>query len=175
MTDDQNKSVSMLELHREWQWLNYKLIELGGELDDELESFFTNIKDQLAHKVDSYDYLLTRLEAEEESMKQEAAKFSQAAKSIKIARERLKSTIKYVMEMQGVKELSGVRTRFTLKNSRPSLDIDGAQLPAAFLKQVVSYEPDKDRIRAELEVGNIVAGARLVPVTALTSKVGSKK
>jgi predicted transcriptional regulator len=172
---DEKDNTSMLALHRQWQWINYRLMETGGEMDDQLEAFFSELTEKFAEKVDAYQYIITRLEKEEAALKDEASKYNAAARAMKTARERMKATIKYVMESRGVTEIFGEKTRMVLSRTKDALDIDESQIPAAFKKQIMTYEIDRERIRAELEKGNEVPGARLVPGFALRSYVGGKK
>lgn len=175
MTDDTKSKDSMLSLHAQSQWLTQRLIEAGGELDAELEAFFSELTDKFKDKAEAYHHMLEHLKFEEDFFKAEGAKYTAVAKSIRTAQERMKSTLKYVMEKQGVKEISGRTCRMVLTNAKPSLDIDEQKIPDAFKQQVVTYQVDKDRIRAELEAGREVEGARLVPVFTLRTYMGNKK
>ncbi len=179
MTDDKDlfarEGESLLALHAKSQWLTQRLIESGGEMDEQLEAFFTELADKKTHKAEAYHHMLEHLKFEEDFFKAEGNKYLMVAKSIRTAQERMKATLKYVMEKQGIKEISGRTCRMVLTNAKPALDIDEQKIPDAFKQQVVTYEIDKQRIRVELEAGNEIEGARLIPVFTLRTYMGSKK
>lgn len=175
MTDDTKGKDSMLALHAKSQWLTQRLIESGGELDEQLEAFFNEIAEKKTDKAEAYHHMLEHLKFEEDFFKSEGNKYLTVAKSIRNAQERMKSIIKYVMEKEGIKEITGRTCRMVLTSAKPALDIDEQKIPDAYKQEVVTLEVNKNKIRAELEAGNEVQGARLVPVFTLRTYMGSKK
>ena len=166
---------SLMDLTRTWQWLEWKLTETGGEMDQELDRFYTEIAHDLPKKIDSYDHIMGRIAAAEEFMRSEASRFVLAARALKNHGERLRDTLKAVMASQDMKELQGNRVRFRLTDVKPSLEIDESKLPKAFWTETVLRTPNKEMIRAVLETGETVPGAELIHGKALRSYVGGAK
>jgi hypothetical protein len=71
------------------------------------------------------------------------------------------------MQAMGTDEIIGEDVKFKLSRLAPKLVIEEEKLPSAFKMQVVTYVPDKDRIKSELEAGGSVEGAKMEEVFSL--------
>lgn len=145
------------------------LIEAGGEITSEIEQKFT----ALLEKVDSCEWFLTHAESKAEDLKEKAKQFTQAAKILENATERLKIRIKEKMLSSDIKELSGNDFRFAIAQRQPKLEYRQEWLTPEFLKPVtpVPMEVDKDKLMAALKEGRQVYGCYLREVWALTRGV----
>lgn len=143
------------------------IAENNGELTPELEAFFDGVSKDIAQKADSYAFYMERLDVESEYWKQKADSYAKVAKSCKALKERLNANIKVAMQAMGTDELSGEDVRFKLSKAAPKLVIEEERLPTSFKMQVVTYVPDKDRIKSELEAGGTVDGAKFEEVFTL--------
>ena len=148
-----------------------KLIESGGELDPVTEAALTVNEKELALKVDAYAVIMDRFKFEADFYKAKAKEMQAHAKAIENAAERLKNNLKFALKTLGQSEVSGIEYRFKLTNSKPKLLIDEALLPDEFKTQVVSYEPDKDKIHDALNSGLTVKGCALEESVALRKYV----
>lgn len=137
------------------------LLESGGELTPEIESALTINEKELGLKVDSYAIFVDRLEYEAGYFKAKAKELQAAAKVLENAQERLKENLKNAMRALKQDEIKGQDYKFKLSRSRPKLILDEKVLPGDFKTQVVSYEPDKDKIQDAINAGLEVPGAKI--------------
>ena len=135
--------TTLLELTRAWQWLEYKLIETGGEMDTELDQFYSQLGRDIASKVDQYDFILRSLDARADELKAEGKRFTTAANAMAAHRERLNATLKMVMDQHGITELQGQRVRFKLSNARPALDLDDQVPLGPYTKNEITVPLDR--------------------------------
>lgn len=151
-----------------------EIAEAGGELSPKLEAMLDEIGKDLARKTDSYVMVLDKLEAEEEFWKAKADAFSRVAKGCAAIREKMRDRIRTAIELTGEAEVRGDDFRFKLTDSKPRLVIEEPYLPEQWWMVVTEEHPDKDRIRAELEAGGTIPGARLEEVKSLRKYVNKK-
>jgi hypothetical protein len=120
----------------------------------------------MAVKVDSYAAIIDRAKTDEKHFRQKAEGFLIAARVVKRLADKLKERMKDTMAMLETSEVEGEDHRFTLSPCEKRLEIyDERAIPEDF--KMVVYQPDEDRIRAALEGGEIIPGARLVGGTQL--------
>lgn len=168
-------SESLYALVSEAQTLIQHLAESGGELTPEIELALTNIDAKLPAKIDGYATILERLVLEEEYWTGKADQYYAIAKGCKDGREYLKDSLKAAAKALGTDELIGADQRFKISNGAPSLVIDQSKLPDGYLKKKVTFEPDKDKIKADLIRGKEVEGAifkESVKIQAYPNKKG---
>lgn len=147
------------------------LIESEGQITEELEKLLLKNEQNLAQKVDSYAYCLTRLETENKYWKAEADRLNKVADSFKMAKERLKERLKaYLLETPN-HQIQGQLNTFKLAKSKPSLKVNIDQVPDEYKILVSTVEIDKDKIRESLTLGQNVPGAELIESYSLKSSV----
>jgi hypothetical protein len=135
--------------------LELALMSSDGELTPELEVEIS----RLEKNVDAVSIVSSRLESSAQYWAEKAAKADRMSKSLLNLKQRLKEGIKQGMIASGLKELKGVETRFVLVEGQKKLVLDGHPIDPAMC--VVSYQPDKSRIRELLLSGGHVEGATL--------------
>lgn len=150
-----------------------QLILTEGELTPDIESAIEVNERQLTEKIDSYHFVMERLEKEAEYFKSKADQLSRIASGCKKTRERIKERLKEVMQANQLTELKGQDIRFKLINSQPALKIDESKLPIKW--KIVSYIPDKSRIKEELINGGEIEGACLEPSHQLRAYLNRKE
>jgi hypothetical protein len=136
-----------------------------------------DVGNQLAEKVDSLDFILSRMEAEEKRLDDYIEQFSASKKAIANKRKSLKDYIKFVMEKNGFEvyefewwhfdyqdwqKISGKMITISMRSSK-STEIElepTAALYATFPKLIKrEYAWIKSEVKKELEAGNkAVAG-----------------
>jgi uncharacterized protein YukE len=152
---------TLFELSQEANRLEELLLESGGELTPEFETWLEQINTQLEQKADSYAHVLDKLEANIALLRQNAKQYTDAARSLENAQTRIKDRIKDALEAMGKSKLSGNRKTFTLSNSSPRLVVNETELDQAYVIVQTQYLPDKERIKADLKEGKEIQGARL--------------
>lgn len=170
---ENNKSLPMLAL--EMSEIIAQLTENGGELSEVLEQAFDCTGQELQLKADRYAFFMERLDAEADFWKAKADAYSKVAKSCKTLKERLKENIKGAMHMLGTDEIEGGEYRFKLSRLAPKLVIQEELLPDNFKMVVTETVPDKEKIKAELEIGTEIPGAKHEMVFSLRPYLNSKK
>lgn len=151
------------------------LLDSGGELTPELEQLLEVHTKELANKVDMLAFVLDRLERDAQlwkDRKQEADKLKSAYEK---AHKRLKDLIKSAMVLMDKEKVHGSRYRMTCYSMKDTLVVEAEHLDPSYLMAKTVYEPDKDRIRADLEAGKEVRGARLEPCKGLRISAGATR
>jgi hypothetical protein len=97
--------------------------------------------------------------------------FSDAAKALKNAQERLKDRMKHLIQESGKNGVEGDYWSFKLSSGKPSLIVDQENLDSAYFMQVVETVPDKKRIEEDLKNHVPVKGAYLKETVVLRKGV----
>ena len=93
---------------------------------------------------------------------------SKLKKSYEITIERLKERLNYSMEELNTNELKGSEYCFKQVRSKSKVEIvDADSLPMEYIREKLSYEPDKDKIFKDLEKGKIISGVVLKETKSL--------
>jgi len=156
---------TLQEITLEAQNITNLLLEQMGKINEDLEKRLDEVKTNLKTKTDSYAWLLKSLEADEEKFRDRADMFMKIARGLKTFRDRLKDNIKLAMLMLQTDEIKGDDVRFKLSPCAPTLVINEAEIPSEY--QIITYSPDKKRIKEELEKDTKIPGASLVPGVSL--------
>ncbi|CAB4152619.1 Siphovirus Gp157 [uncultured Caudovirales phage] len=164
-------SSSLRELVQSSQSIVEALIESNGELSPEMELQLQNLEVALPAKIDSYSFILEKLEAEEEFWKAKAKQLTAVAKGCSNVRDRIKESLKQAAVQLGKDELVGNDVRFKISNSKPKLVIDESQVDEAYKIIVTTKEIDKKRIEEDLKLNVPVQGASLVETKSIRSYI----
>lgn len=168
---DTNRGVSLMKRIDDKIAIWQSIKDFDGEVAPFVENWLNDVETSISTKVDSYKFTQEELDLEAERLREEARRIITAARTVEAISEALTSRIKIAMVKLGTDEISGERYRFRLTNVKPELVIDKSKLPPEFLIQITSSEPDKERIRALLTIGESVPGAHLEESKALRSYV----
>lgn len=147
--------------------LEAMLVESGGELTPEIEARLLTVDLNVASRVDAVHTLLARFDAAADYWTERANESLQVADALKAAHKRLKEHVKKIMIDTGRKDLPGEAVRYKLSNAKAKLIVDETQLERDYLKERVTYSPDQEKIRADIELGVPVKGAFLEPAYTL--------
>ncbi len=132
-----------------------------------VDAWFAELKGDLSAKVDGYAGFIGELNARAEARKEEADRLAHRAKIDANLRDYLKNRLKDFFAARGLKKLETKRYKLTVAGNGgklPLLLADSAKnepekLPEPFRK--VSYSPNAEAIRAELEAGKPLEFATL--------------
>lgn len=109
--------------------------------------------------------LFTRnLEATAAAIKEAEAGMAQRRKAIENRVASLKAYMLNSMQLAGVKKIEGPYLRIGIRDNPPAVDVfDPAQIPAEYMKtpEPPPPAPDKPAIKAAIQAGNEIPGARL--------------
>lgn len=138
-----------------------EIIANDGELSPELEKRLHDLVDRGNNKVDACIYFTEMAENQVEFLKEKSMMFRKKANSLQNSIDIVRDKIKLLMRHLNMAKMSGYDFVYTLTNSAKSLSIDQANLDENYFMITTIREPDKERIRADLEKGIEIKGAKL--------------
>jgi hypothetical protein len=135
-------------------------IEAQSALNEYLAEFDT----ALEIKAESYAGFITELQMRAESRSKEATRIRALAAADDALATRLKEGLKAAMEQTGKLKIETPRFKLSIAGNggKQSLEVDDASALDPIFVRIVR-EPDKDAIRAALDLGAEIAGCRLLP------------
>jgi hypothetical protein len=165
--------------------------EQTGVIGEEAKQHCLDLFAELGKKVDRIARYLRATEFRARAAKEEAARLSARQKTAENRLAQVKSMLAYYMLSRGLRRLEGELNTFRLqKNGQAALEIDVSALPQNYYLRtltltepdweqilnvvtcpslrtileasVVDVEPDRERIRLELQAGHEIPGATLV-------------
>lgn len=147
--------------------LEAMLQETEGELTDELDGHFDILAQQaesLPAAIDDVLSLVRDIETRAETRKAEAERLRQRAKRDEAVAAWFRRQVLRLMQSQGLKTLETPRWRATaaMPGGKAAMEIVG-DVPAEFTREEIRSTPDKDKIRATLDNGEVLPFAYLVP------------
>lgn len=143
--------------------LELRLSESGGELTPEVETMLTQLKSELTQKIDAYQFFTQEVLAITESLDARIKELTKLKKGYENAAERVMYGLRDYMLEQGLREIEGGRTKARILWAKDALILDPETLDPTYVMHVTKTEPDKERIRTDLESGVEVPGAHLRP------------
>lgn len=159
---------TLLQITKEYQHIESKLLEAGGEMTPDLETWLEEINSKLVTKIDACVYVLERLKAGETYFKAKAQQWLEAARLHSSAEARLKARIKFCMRELETKEIAGDDSSFKLSGGRYRTFVkDPSLLPNEFWKEVVERVPDRELIESAIENGIEVPGVQREEILSL--------
>ena len=174
MSDLFAETMSLAELAEISNKLITQLAESGGELSPETEAALANIDIAVAKKVDSYKFVLNRLEAEEEFWKKEAEARLSIAKACANVNAKLKKSILDAMVKAEKKEIAGDTFRAVLVVTPGRLVIEDDKLTDEYKMQEVRVIANKAKIKEALNNFTKVEGAKIEGGLSLRFYAGKK-
>lgn len=130
---------------------------------DVLEDTLQAIEGGIEEKVENGIRLIKTLEYRQAAMKAEADRLIKNQKAIKNNIDRIKSWYKVNMGLLGKKKIATCVGSMNVQLKPAKLVLDEVKLPADYFKIIPqAFEPDKDKIKADLSVGKQIPGAELV-------------
>lgn len=166
--------ASLPELILESNNILNQIIDAGGEITEEIEKYLVTTTTELQAKIDSYVFVMEKLDSEMSFYKDKAAQYSKVANACKNLKEKIHSRTKQIMIDNKLSELKGFDYRFKLSPTQSALIVDDEKLPSEYKIQVVSYENDKERIKKDLLLDVKIEGAELEPRFSLRSYINKK-
>ena len=98
-----------------------------------------------------------------EFYKEEADKYYKISKSLETTHERIKDFLKGGMIAMDISEIIGEKVKVKISDSKGKLEIvDENDIPQQYKMIVTTHEIDKEKLRADLEAGQHITGAKLV-------------
>jgi hypothetical protein len=148
---------------RELMFRRQEMIDLGQEVDRDLEAKLNDLVRMESKKIDACvsfirmaENQMSWLDAEIEHLKKQKQKYENSI-------DRVKEIAKFVMESNGITKMEGEKGHaFTLRKSESVLITDMSKIPEKLMRTKISQEPDKNAIKALIKCGDRIEGAVLV-------------
>ena len=143
------------------------LLDLAGSMDeDEIQTFNDTLEAVLGEievKADGYAVVLAEIEGRINTVNREIGRLEAIESALSNTRRRMIDRLKTAMEDIGKKEIKTDLHRFKIvgNGGKQPLDIDEDCVPEEYTKTEVKVTPDKDKIRAALESGEVLPFASL--------------
>jgi Siphovirus Gp157 len=154
---------SLIELVKRANELEQALVESGGEITDLISQIDNDLKTDIQRKAEDYYFVIERMKANAEFYKLEADKYFKIAKALDATHERIKDFLKSGMVAMDISEIIGEKVKIKLSDSKGRMEIiDENDIPQQYKMVVTTHEIDKEKLRADLEDGVHVIGAKLV-------------
>lgn len=159
---------SIISIASEYRLLEAKLLESGGEVSEEFETWLSEVNQKLTTKVDACAFMIERFEHDEKYFRAKAIEDTNAARVYANAAKRLRDFVKFAMQKLGVSEITGDDSRMNISTGRKKLTIhDESKIPDAFWKETVIREIDTSLIDTALKNGIEVPGVTLDDIVTL--------
>ena len=123
-----------------------------------------------AAKVDQIAHVLAALEWEQKCAADEIARLQERKKVAAAAQDRLEQYVCRAIAMRGEKRLTGATNTLSVRHSDAVVIRDASLIPAQYVREKVTHEPDKAAIKAAMKDGADVPGADLVSRENLVRK-----
>ena len=137
-------------------------LELRGALLDELDALYGALDD----KLEAYCVVIKNLAAEEYILEEEHMRLKQRADKVGMIRDSILDRLKACIE-EGYEFKRGVHA-FRWRKSTYVRVVDEKLIPTEYMREVISYEPDKKQITEKLKKKEVIAGVELVEHKNLT-------
>lgn len=80
---------------------------------------------------------------------------------LKLKADGIRKAVAWAFAEAGLQRITAPDLTASMGHGRPKMTIDEDRLPAAFKDQIVSYKPNRDRIQAAVDVGNVPDGVQI--------------
>jgi uncharacterized small protein (DUF1192 family) len=143
------------------------LLDLAGSMDeDEIQAFNDTLEAVLGEievKADGYAVVLAEIEGRINIVNKEIGRLEAIESALSNTRRRMVDRLKTAMEDIGKKEIKTDLHKFKIVNNGGKLPMTVQEdcVPEEYIKKVVVESPDKDKIRAALESGEVLPFASL--------------
>lgn len=158
---------TLYDINEQYLSLLRQVEENGGEITPELEEQLAINEADHAAKLDTYGRIIANYAAEASACMDEAKRLAIKAERATKAAQRLKDTILHFLQATDRRKVAAGLWTYTLRDSKAVEVEDDTAIPAEYWRIKEIRTPDKQNIKAAIEAGATVPGARLVTTTSL--------
>lgn len=153
---------SLYHIQSEYQLILSELEDLDGEVTPELEQRLMIAEHELQAKGACYGLVIHEYDAHTKVIDMQIERLEKLKKSYASKVEVLKSNIKNAMLHFGVDKIDSDMVKLSFRKSE-SVEIENQDLiPKEFIKEKISYTPDKTAIKEAIKSGQDVQGCTLI-------------
>jgi len=170
-SSDASKKPTLIQLWQEHANIVRDIVESSGEDVSETQANQLNIAMMaLCEKADAYGHVQMQLEQFLEACKKRREEWQAGERSAKRAVDSLKERMRYVLTHIPENKLSGEEFCYYLTKPSLKLEIDETKIPKEYMKAVVTFQVDKEKIEMDLNKGANIPGVSKVETRQLRSK-----
>lgn len=137
------------------------------ECEPVIDEWFAKLGEEVTGKLDGYAAFIKELEARAEVRREEAQRLAKRAEIDANLADWLKSRMREFFLLRKWKKVETQRYRLTLcangGKAPLKIDLPPEKLPVEYRREKITYSPDSDKIRMELETGGKLDWARIEP------------
>ncbi len=156
-------NLNLYSIEQEFVQLAERIIEAGGEVDEQIETALAINKENLEVKSAKYCYVVKDWQNDIKNIDAEIERLTSLKNNREKAIENLKDKVKNAMLLYGIKSIKSQNISLNLTPSKAVIIEDADEIPAKYIKKTtkVTETISKTDIKKDLEAGLEVAGARL--------------
>lgn len=155
-------NLSLYKIQEEHLQIVGALIENGGEATEEIEKALAVNKEDLQTKAVNYGFIIRQLQGEVSMIDAEIERLSALKASRSKAVEKLKGNLSGAMKLFECHKIESPVMNLSLRITEAVEIEDEKKIPVLkYMKEKITYTPDKALIKEAIKAGEIVPGARL--------------
>lgn len=135
--------------------------EETGEVNAEVLERLNSMQESLLVKAQNVALVCLELRDRKEAIKREIERLQSLLKRAESGEEWLKGYLSETMSSTGYERIEGVFTKISFRSSEETVIDNMDELPKEFIKEKVTYTPDKTAIKVAIKSGQQVNGAHL--------------
>jgi len=153
--------ANLYELTSLYRQLAERLTDLG--LDDQtIADTLEGEAGDLMEKCVNVAKVCRNLESDADQIKKAEAQMAERRKAIEKRAASIRKCLLTNMDMAGVPRIESPWFCISIKNNPESVVVDDAvALPKEYMRETISYAPDKIRMKSEMQDGIVIPGAHL--------------
>lgn len=141
-----------------------------GEISEEVMEAYGNLQEDLNVKQKNTLLYYRHLASQEAAIKAEIDRLKALRDSKKRQMEGVEKLVRYTMDNTGARKLDYDIVKAQYRATKRVIIDDEAQLQKEFIKEKVTYSPDKTAIKKAVEAGESVPGAHVEEYNSLSIK-----
>lgn len=149
---------NIYEIKKTYLELTDQIIDMGGEINTDLETALAVNKVELEEKGIGYAYVIKGLESDVTAIDEEIKRLQALKSSRNKTIDVLKTTVKDAMQLYGIEEIKTSTLKLSFRRSE-SVELDPSLLDFSWMNQKITYAPDKSKIKEAIKAGESVPGA----------------
>lgn len=135
--------------------------EETGEVNSEVLERLNSIQESFEVKAQNVALVCLELKDKQDMIDREVARLKKLSDRAKTAQEWLENYLTDTMTSVGYERIDGAFTRISFRSSEETIIDNIDELPKEFIKEKVTYYPDKAAIKAAIKAGQEVNGAHI--------------
>lgn len=156
-------NLSLYSIQNEYLQLANRIIEAGGEVDEELEAALAVNKENLQEKAVQYTLIIKDQENDVAALDKEITRLTALKSSREKGNEKLKDIITKAMTLYGVSEIRGENFKLSFRKSTQLKITNQDEVPKYFFEKIpATTKLINADVKKALTNGELVPGAELV-------------